>query len=220
MLRWGTTCANKGDTWTDLAKIIYLDENEASKWSPNYDPVPVEGKTYMVPNVVVAYTASRVWPEGFYSTVAWSQGQVSRLDEMAEKAGFHVIRRYNADNVSLFKNGFTEAGIGAYLFAMHGAPSTSGASMGAVMPASRGPDATTPVAPGDVSPPYHLARIYAFACGSANNSNHGLSSSPTRIDYWKNHVARNGLFVGWTIDFNFYQGSSGTGRVIVPGDPR
>jgi RHS repeat-associated protein len=194
--RWTRVCAEEGDGWESLAKENGFDSGEASKWVKNWDSVPVAGKAYYVPNVIVYYetanvglsTTGQFLPDGLNPAIKRLRDAGRDSANNAEKLGYMVIRRTNQNSRSTFISGWEESGIAGMIFAGHGlfVDGAEGFAAGDFDLPDSNPAAVNKinslVAASEVNPKYKLAFVFALSCFSYENN-------------WRRHRSGNGQAV-------------------------
>jgi hypothetical protein len=100
-------CAEKGDTWASLALKVGLRESEAKAWVTDYDgATPKVGKTYKVPNTVIAFWAGDLAFLGIgKGWVGWN-GQIDYLKNL----GFKVESKDHVKGSTLVFQNMVELG--------------------------------------------------------------------------------------------------------------
>ena len=166
--RWADTCAEVGYTWDDLAAKVGLDVSEVDEWVANFEMMdslgPTAGKVYLVPKVVVFYTAKVV---DFIPTGKKTQDDLKLAAQVLQfqhrRAGFHLLTRYDQSSVALFEAGWAEEGIYRYVFTGHGAE-VGGKGVWEYLADPNGGTASV----GPFNPlPYKLNKVWALHCGGA-----------------------------------------------------
>ena len=130
---WAATCAERGDTWAFLAAKLHLAPDEYQKWiqeGPGLPASPTVGKTYHIPNVLIAYTSSprgveRGWTLLGMATIAhFFRSLVETAGENYASKNYRVEYHLSEDASSqTFIKYWRTDGIVAFAFAGHGAES-------------------------------------------------------------------------------------------------
>jgi hypothetical protein len=198
--RWARVCAENGDTWQDLATMLKFNANEAQIWVKNWDSIPEPGKYYLVPNVVGVYTTkSRLWVfDAIISIANRFRRFAKKYGETAEGQGFYVVYHLQNDSEDDFTSLWQEEGIWGVTFAGHGAKEKN--EWYGVDIAKK-----VQIGPHEVSPPYKLAAIGGFTCGSAckiqTNIMPGIGKPADPDGFlrvlWTDHLSNDGTFVGF-----------------------
>ncbi len=92
--------AERGDTWKDLAEIVGLLVSEANAWVGDYTRHPKCGRTYTIPNVIIAYWVGDCGKIGRW-WVDWNYNNTQM-----KKAGYYVINiiaNVNTNYIELLK---------------------------------------------------------------------------------------------------------------------
>jgi RHS repeat-associated protein len=184
--RWAETCAEKDDTWDDLAKATDLDPSEPRKWVKGYDgSTPNSGTKYSVPNVFASYTTGfGMWSTGGKIMTDWFNGgfgilgifrtEVNRLKMHYSTIGYKIITHDGAMSGKTFEGIWKEDGIAALAFGGHGFEDSVGFVAGTM------DNADNIVTSRDVKPPYKLSLIGAYSCYSYEND-------------WRDHLSTYGV---------------------------
>jgi len=181
-----------GDTVSDLAKIIHLDDKDFQKWLKPVGPSVVPGSAtesirtcaqFTVPNTVFVDIGYRITSPWYLRYVDRINGTFTFLTAMAqatgnlyEQRGFNVVRTKPASGTDI-RNHLSSLNIYAYVFAGHG-------SSGAID--STEDDAVFPQRYTE----YGIQYMGLLACGSA------IDSTGENMNVYPSNVARRGLFQG------------------------
>ncbi len=226
---WASVCAEDGDTWSTLAETLHLNLSEAKKWVKNFDATPVNGKTYYIPNTVVAFTTKSVeWGgDGAGSFANQLRRTVKKEADSLKEYGLKIIEMYQNNSGLDFKNAWETEGISGVIFAGHGSRDKKtglyhGLKIGDDKIPFHHPEMEEAVSPDQVDPPYKLAHIFAYTCGSSlpqHNTHYIFANGTHKIGYWKDHLSNNGIFIGfddwvtwtnWTKHYVQITGSTGS----------
>lgn len=207
---WATICADEGDTWDQLADLLNLEVNEAGAWVKNYDASPEVGKTYEIPNTVVAFGVSDISDPGFFWIYNWVLDRMVKYMSYYESKGFKVVQRLPNNNDKVFIESWNEDGLYSLMFGGHGLMQrdiikTGNRRKPKVHVYGRGVIVGKKVVDASmVHPLYKLASLHMLACGSAYS--HSEIIDP-RLMKWQRHVSKNGGrfegFLGLVNRFNF-----------------
>ena len=169
----------------------------------NYDPSPIIGKHYQVPNTVFSYSVKLEWFEEFPTSVmSFSRLLITARADSYERLGFLVIRHEPGWSIFDWKKGWGINGLYAYMSSTHG-------DKGFAFPESP----PNGVGPNDVAPPYKLNFVAILACGST-----------TKVGHWKyplgwgwvHHVSTRGAFVGYSQSVRFHNAPFDI--TVIPGE--
>jgi len=99
-----SVCAEKDDTWEKLANKVGLRKADASAWVTDYTDKPITGKTYRVPNTVIAFWAGdNLFLNFGKGYVGWN-GQIDYL----KNRGFNVESKDHVKGTTLVFQGMVE----------------------------------------------------------------------------------------------------------------
>jgi RHS repeat-associated protein len=115
--RWATVCSDKTtDSWPNLAPIVKLEESEADVWVRNYDPTPVLGKWYDVPNTVLVSAGGQLVDQVSVELWDLAAERIPELVNHYEGLNYHVLADNNfAANLShRYLQAFVYVGHGLY----------------------------------------------------------------------------------------------------------
>ena len=225
---WARTCAESGDTWDSLASLVKLEKNEARKWVKNYTNTPISDAEYYIPNTVFAYTAQLsllerlspsklLWYMQFsrytkvVSILEFSRNMIIDIAKANETKGYNVILQSWGNSNDEWIGGWKKDGIYKFL------SSTHGNNAGIVFPE---PDNDIGVEPYSVYPPYKLSLVTILACGSVLEVD--VPKRNVNINTWRDHVSRNGKFIGYYTHVHSYDIAhktfvgNGTGKGVAP----
>jgi RHS repeat-associated protein len=165
---WATTCAEGEENdggWIGLAFKVMLDYEEVSKWVKNYDPVPIKGKTYYVPNVSAYYFAEPKFKNLDYWNLGianWRRQLLYNMKRDKEK-GFKIAAEYNKSSLPVFYALWEKEGIYKMNFVGHGYRSDRDSPYTAFL---ADPESNRSAGPSAVSPPYKLNSGWLLHCGA------------------------------------------------------
>jgi RHS repeat-associated protein len=201
---WARAIPDPMDTVFDLAKLIYLNDDEATKWlkvqglkdknepcniskasfwSGNpADPVGLDCVCYWVPNTISIYVAERNWNDTGAGIIELFWKTLVKEADGAEAAGFNV-NWYKGGGTPVFEKAWKDDGI--YMFAFCGHGSWEGYYTSAKTQ-------TSITGPGFVNPPYHLYNVVALYCQSAWYK--GSKNAQFEPGWWR-HKSREGMSI-------------------------
>ena len=157
---WATTCADTGDTWEDLAANTGLSSVDFNKWVGNISTVdilgPTPGKTYLVPNVIIAFSVE-LQIEFAAPILLLLEDRIKTKMSEYKNLGFRIKEYYRSNDRNLFINLWSTDGIHGIGFSGHGVGT-------GYIPGRFG--VTQEVEPSHVEPDYKLAVAIAYHCGA------------------------------------------------------
>ena len=185
-LIYADACATScDDDFNSLAEELSLDFDEYHLWAQTEDLNVVCGKHYKIPNVMVAYTSKPQWVKDGIFSVAYNFRRKVRDEANEYKSkGFKVVIYWLSDSEQDFIAAWNMAGIYAISFAGHGSKYGYIAS----------PSSGFAVSPSEITIRYHLASVHGYSCMSADS----VSDVNGGVSQWRDFVAYNGSFVGYT----------------------
>lgn len=213
---WATTCGDDGETISNLAKKIKLNENEAygeNGWLRSLRGKPIskneKHKGYLVANAMVFYTSEPGYLDTSVSLVTEFRLATQRLASKYEIEGYLTWKYYNSFDSSIFQGLWQKDGIYGIVFAGHGKTVSGDTIFGKsiYIGFANAPDSFA--SPKAVKPPYKLAIIYAATCYSADDaySYKKITDPETLVrkvipvenqGSWKQHLPQDGSFWGYT----------------------
>ena len=160
---FATVCAQKGDTWDDLASTLGLSASEASKWVSNYDSLPKPGKTYQVPNRIFL-VKGQADPWYNLKEILILRVENSKIQRDYEEEGFNVtaVSKFSSVARTFHLHGVVYNGHGGRLYQTR--PDGSKWYTNSYITPLLGPERFTA---NDWTPPHLLSHVHIIACHSS-----------------------------------------------------
>jgi hypothetical protein len=196
---------DENDTFESLAEKLHLNYDERTKWLKRGGGFVEDGDVakencyYGIPNTFATYTSAQYDLDYLGVPIVNSFRDLvdNRYVIEYKNAGFRVVNHSQEKNAKLFIDMWQEEGIYLVAFAGHGGEG-SGVYYGFNVSGLN-----SEVSPDQVSPPYKLAGIFAYTCGSASDI--VMQKWPSGWDSyngfptmkWSEHLSETGTFLGF-----------------------